>query len=80
MEHDKRSPTGLEVSAIYPEWLGLSKKSDSLYYLKMDLVRNSHMHCFEMKLVLEEIFGDYNNKETFFKISILERIKQIFVN
>lgn len=33
-----------------------------------------------MKLVLEEIFGNYNNKETTFQIGILERIKQIFVN
>lgn len=38
------------------------------------------MYCFEMKLVLEEIFGNYNNKETSFKIGVLEKIKQIFVN
>lgn len=38
------------------------------------------MYCFEMKLVIEGIFGDYNNTETSFKIGILERIKRIFVN
>lgn len=38
------------------------------------------MYCFEMKLVLEEIFGDYNNTETSFKIGILERMRKIFVN
>lgn len=38
------------------------------------------MYCFEIKLILEEIFGNYNNKDTSFKIDILERIEQIFVN
>ena len=48
---------------------------DSLYYLKMNLVKNSHMYCFEMKLVLGGISGNYNNEETSFKIGILEKVK-----
>lgn len=79
-EHDKWSPAGLEGSAIYPESCGLSRKSYSLCCLKMILVRNPHMYCSEMKLVLEDIFGNYSNKETSFKIGILEKIKQIFIN
>lgn len=38
------------------------------------------MYCFEMKLILEGIFGIYNNKETSFKIGILERTRGIFDN
>lgn len=34
------------------------------------------MFCFEIKLILEEIFGDFNNTETYFKIGIIERIKK----
>lgn len=78
MGRGKWSSAGQEV---FPRSdLGAQRKSGSLYYLKMNLLRNSRLYCFEMKLVLEEIFGNYNNKETTFQIGILERIKQIFVN
>lgn len=33
------------------------------------------MYCFKMKLALEEILENYTNKETPFKISILEGIR-----
>lgn len=46
----------------------------------MNLVRNSHMYCFSMKLVLRGISGNYNSEETSFKIGILERIIRIFDN
>lgn len=46
----------------------------------MNLVRNSHMYCFAMKLVLRGISGNYNSEETSFKIGILERIIRIFDN
>lgn len=61
------------------EWLG-HYVSGSLSYLKMNLCRNSRMYCFEMKLILEGICGIYNNKETSFKIGILERTRGIFDN
>lgn len=46
----------------------------------MNFCRNLRMYCFEMKFILEGIFGIYNNKEIFFKIGILERIRGIFDN
>ena len=33
------------------------------------------MYCFEMKLVLGGLSGNYNNEETSFKIGILEKVK-----
>lgn len=53
---------------------------DSLCYLKMNRVRISHMYCFQMKLALGGISGNYSNEETSFKTGILERIKWIFDN
>lgn len=37
------------------------------------------MCCSEIKLILEEIFGDFNNTETYFKIGIIERIKKMLI-